>query len=43
MSATGWQAHLVRGAIAGSLKRRGLIITSEKSDGVHRYHNGGAQ
>ena len=37
MSATGWQPHSVRGALAGSLKRRGLVITSEKIDGVRRY------
>ena len=36
-SATGWQPHSVRGALAGALKRRGLIITSEKVDGVRRY------
>ena len=37
MSATGWQQHSVRGALAGALKRRGLIITSEKIDGIRRY------
>ena len=42
-SATGWQPHSVRGALAGSLKRRGLVITSEKIDGVRRYRSGGAQ
>ena len=36
--ATGWQAHSVRGAMAGALKKRGLTITSEKTDGVRRYH-----
>jgi hypothetical protein len=35
--ATGWQQHSVRGAMAGSLKKRGLAITSEKVDGVRRY------
>ena len=30
MSATGWQAHSVRGALAGALKRRGLLLTPEK-------------
>lgn len=37
VAATGWQQHSVRGAIAGSLKKRGHIITSEKIDGVRRY------
>ena len=33
MQATGWQAHSVRGAIAGAIKvKRGLTVTSEKSD-----------
>jgi hypothetical protein len=37
MAATGWQQHSVRGAIAGALKKRGLVITSEKIAGVRRY------
>jgi hypothetical protein len=37
-SATGWQQHSVRGALAGALRKRGLSITSEKIDGVRRYH-----
>lgn len=37
MEATGWQQHSVRGGIAGALKKRGLSITSEKSDGTRRY------
>jgi hypothetical protein len=37
MDATGWQQHSVRGAIAGALKKRGLMVTSEKSDGLRRY------
>jgi hypothetical protein len=37
VEATGWQQHSVRGAMAGALKKRGLIITSEKADGVRRY------
>lgn len=36
-AATGWQAHSIRGAIAGSLKRKGHVVTSEKSDGIRRY------
>ncbi|WP_394729541.1 DUF3489 domain-containing protein [Altererythrobacter sp. GH1-8] len=35
---TGWQQHSVRGALAGALKKRGLAITSEKTDGVRRYY-----
>jgi hypothetical protein len=36
--ATGWQSHSVRGAIAGSLKRKGYGITSTKpEDGPRRY------
>ncbi len=37
VDATGWQQHSVRGAMAGSLKKRGLAISSEKVDGVRRY------
>jgi hypothetical protein len=37
MGATGWQAHSVRGALAGALKKRGLAITSDKTDGVRIY------
>lgn len=37
MAATGWQQHSVRGAMAGTLRKRGLVITSEKIDGVRRY------
>ena len=34
VEATGWQAHTVRGALAGALKKRlGLAVTSEKTDG----------
>ena len=43
MATTGWQQHSVRGAMAGSLKKRGLIITSEKVDGVRRYSASTAQ
>jgi len=39
--ATGWQDHSVRGAMSGSLKKAmGLIITSEKVDGVRIYRIG---
>ena len=37
---TGWQVHSVRGAMAGALKRKGHIITSDKHEGVRRYHTG---
>jgi hypothetical protein len=37
MTATGWQQHSVRGAMAGALKKRGLTISSDKVDGVRRY------
>lgn len=37
-AATGWQAHSVRGALAGSLKKKlGLPVTSEKADGGRVY------
>lgn len=35
--ATGWQAHSIRGAIAGGLKRKGHVVASERIDGVRRY------
>ena len=37
MKATGWQSHSVRGALAGALKKRGVTIISEKTDGVRLY------
>ena len=37
-SATGWQAHSVRGALAGTIKKKlGLELASEKVDGVRTY------
>ncbi len=42
VKATDWQQHSVRGAMAGSLKKRGLTITSEKVDGTRRYRIGDA-
>ncbi len=37
-AATGWQAHSVRGAMSGGLKKKaGLAISSEKADGVRVY------
>lgn len=43
MTLTGWQAHSVRGAMAGALKKRGHVITSVKEEGVRRYRIGSAQ
>lgn len=37
MKATAWQAHSVRGAMAGTLKKKGYLVTSAKTDGVRRY------
>lgn len=38
MAATGWQAHSVRGAMSGSIKKAlGLTITSEKTAGGRVY------
>jgi len=35
---TGWQAHSVRGAMSGAIKKKlGLTITSDKVDGVRIY------
>lgn len=35
IEATGWQAHSIRGAIAGALKKRGHTVSSDK-DGERR-------
>jgi hypothetical protein len=36
--ATGWQAHSVRGALSGAIKKKlRLTVTSQKSDGVRFY------
>lgn len=37
MAATGWQAHSVRGALAGALKRKGHNVLSEKVEGERRW------
>jgi hypothetical protein len=38
MAATGWQAHSVRGAMSGALKKKqGLAIASDKSDAGRVY------
>ena len=39
IEATGWQAHTVRGAMAGALKKKlGLTITSDKATGQERTY-----
>ena len=39
VAATGWQAHTVRGAMSGALKKKlGLTITSEKIEGRGRCY-----
>ena len=39
MERTGWQAHSIRGAISGTLKKKlGLDVTSEKVDGRGRVY-----
>lgn len=35
--ATGWQAHSVRGFLAGTLKKRGFAVTSEPAEGGRVY------
>ncbi len=38
MKATGWQAHSVRGAMSGALKKRqGLVIASTKTGNTRTY------
>jgi len=38
MAATEWQAHSVRGALSGAIKKKlGLIVISEKIDGGRVY------
>lgn len=42
VDATGWQAHSIRGAMAGTLKKKGHAVLSEKIDGVRRYRLDGS-
>jgi hypothetical protein len=42
VAVTGWQPHSVRGALAGSLKRKGHDIRSENLEGERRYRIGAA-
>jgi hypothetical protein len=37
VAATGWQPHSVRGALAGTLRRKGHAVLSEKTAGARRY------
>ena len=36
-NASRWQSYYIRGAMAGALKKRGHIITSDKESGIRRY------
>ena len=38
MKATGWQAHSVRGFMAGSLKKQGRTVTSGVDNGGERRY-----
>jgi hypothetical protein len=42
-AATTWQTHSVRGALAGTLKKKGHSISSEVVEGVRRYRIAEAQ
>ena len=35
---SGWQAHSIRGFMAGTLKKRGLIVMSTKQEGKDRRY-----
>jgi hypothetical protein len=34
----GWQSHSVRGAIAGSLQKKGIAVTSDRPEGGERIY-----
>lgn len=36
-AATGWQHHSVRGALAGTLKKKGHAVHADVIDGLRRY------
>lgn len=36
-AATGWQAHSVRGALSGALRKKGCVVVSAIADGARRY------
>ena len=42
-TATAWQKHSVRGALAGTLKKKGHVISLNVIDGVRRYRIAQAQ
>jgi hypothetical protein len=42
-AATAWQKHSVRGALAGTLKKKGHVISSDVVDGVRHYRIAEAQ
>jgi hypothetical protein len=42
-TATAWQKHSVRGALAGTLRKKGHVISSDVIDGVRRYRIAEAQ
>jgi len=42
-TAAAWQKHSVRGALAGTLKKKGHCMSSEVVDGVRRYRIAQAQ
>ena len=37
MSATGWQQHSVRGVISGTLRKKGIEVTSSMINGERPY------